>query len=73
MSQQLVLVNVEDLKAAQGWILLDHAVSDVHSFVVSVTNASFDVWQVQRGFPIHEPVFLRVSVLSGKWLGNCNF
>ena len=53
--------------------MLDHGVSDVHCLVVGVTNASLDVWQVQRGFPVEEPVFFGVSVLSGKWLSQSDF
>lgn len=60
VGQQLVLVDVEHLQAAQAGVLFDHLVADVHGFVVSVTNASLDVLQVKRLPPFQEPVSWRV-------------
>lgn len=50
--QQLVLVNVEDLKTPKRWVLLDHGVTDVHSFVVGVADARLDVRKIQRVLPV---------------------
>lgn len=44
MREELVLVNVEDLEAAQTWVLFDHLVADVHCFIISVVHAGLDVW-----------------------------
>jgi hypothetical protein len=63
--QQLVLVNVEDLEAAKRWVLFDHRVTDVHSFVVGVADARLDVGQVQRVLPVEEPFLFRVPEIGG--------
>ena len=63
MCQKLVLINVEDLEAAQTWVELHHLVSDMHGFVISVRNASFYVWQVQGLFPFGKPFLLWVLVV----------
>jgi hypothetical protein len=62
--QQLIFVDVEDLKAAKRWVLFDHRVTDMHSFVVRVADACFDVRQVQRVLPVLKPFLFRVPELG---------
>ena len=61
----LVFVDVENLQAAETWVLFDHLVPDVHRLVVSVVHACLDVAQVQLGLPFGEPLTLRPPWYSG--------
>ena len=56
----MVFVDVEYLKAAQAWVLLDYVVPDVHGLVVRVADACFYIRQVQGLLPFTEPLPLRV-------------
>ena len=47
MGQELIFINIENLKASKAWVLFDHLVSDVHGLVVGVADAGLDVWEVQ--------------------------
>ena len=70
MREELVLVDVEDLEAAQAWVLFDHLVADVHCFIISVVHAGLDVRQIQGLLPLSEPVLLWISwsnLTEGDW------
>ena len=70
MGEELVLVDVEDLEAAQAWVLFDHLVADVHCFIISVVDAGLDVRQIQGLLPLSEPVLLWISwssLTEGDW------
>jgi len=57
--EQLVLVNVEDLEAAETWVLFNHLISNVHGFVVGVAHTCLNVTQVHRFLEFFEPFSLR--------------
>lgn len=56
VQEKLVLVDIENLEASEGWILLNHLVSNIHGFVIRMAYAGFNILQVETLLPFDEPL-----------------